>query len=288
MAVRTDIQNLKTALSRVRRFLSLPDLELPDEETVVLEWITQLGTTFEIVPITGDEARAALFREAHGRLPAMQKKGSRDAGIWEVVKRIHREGESDTYFVSHNSRDFADPKDASLLHGDLRAELGAKAERFFYLQSIDDVLGAFGNRVDRVITVRNLDKMNENGFISGVVAGWVQLNPGKKAFDAWSQLGLNNPPSSISVTVTEALPVAVESSATYDAEGSQVTLADTRFQISYDVHLIPAEEIQSFSIAGDLNVRLLLRELKGGGLTAEVLSASDATLTVFASIGRQL
>lgn len=280
--VRKDIQNLKSALSRVRGFHEIPQIALPDEQSVLEQWIAQLRQTFEVVEMSGDEARAALFREAHGHPPASQKEGSRDAAIWEVTKRIHLQGDSQTYFVSHNFRDFGDPKEPTMLHKDLQIELGADAGRFTYLHAVDDVLAALGNRVDRELTVMRLDEMNDSGVLSSVVAGWIQLNFGRKAFDQWRELSLQNPPSSISIRVGEALPAALQTSETYEVEGSYVTVAETTFQISYQVHFIGSEaDIRWFGVAGDLNVQLLLRETPEGEVSAEVLRTTDKTLRPF-------
>jgi hypothetical protein len=226
-------------------------------------------------------ARAALYRDAQALAPAEHKGGARDAAIWEVVKRVHLASQEVTYFVSHNSRDFGDPKDTSRLHPDLLSELEGEAERLIYLRTIDDVLAAFGQRIEREVTVLALDEMNEGGLLSAAVAGWIQIYAGPTGFEAARQLGLRNVPSSITIGVGEALPVAVESSQTYEVEDTQVTVADTRFQVSFAVYLVPPEEVDAFNIAGDLNVRLLIREAADGSITAEVLEGSDASLTPF-------
>lgn len=280
-SVRSDIQSLTTALGRVRRFHEVPEISLPDDQRVVEDWIERLGQIFRIEEVTGDEARAALYRDAQGVAPAEHKGGARDAAIWEFVKRLHMASQDVTYFVSHNSRDFGDSKDAARLHPDLLNELGAEADRLTYLRTIDDVLAEFGQRVEREVTVLALDEMNEGGLLSAAVAGWVQIYGGSTAFDAARQLGLRNVPSSITIGVGEALPVAVESSQTYEVEDTTVTVADTRFQVAFTVYPVAPEEVDAFNVAGDLNVRLLIRKAADGSITAEVLEGSDATLTPF-------
>lgn len=280
-SVRSDLQSLTTALGRVRRFHDLAEISLPDEHQVVKDWIEWLGKIFQIEQVTGNEARAALYRDAQGVAPAEHKGGARDAAIWEVVKRVHLSSQEVTYFVSHNSRDFGDPKEATRLHPDLLTELDGEADRLTYLRTIDDVLAEFGQRVEREVTVLALDEMNESGLLSAAVAGWTQVYAGSTAFEKARQLGFRNVPSSITIGVGEALPVAVESSQTYQLEDTEVTIADTRFQLSFTVYLAPSEEVDAFNIAGDLNIRLLIREGADQSITAEVLEGGDATLTPF-------
>lgn len=275
-----DLSAFQSALSRVRKFHPIENIPLPEAEHVANIWLSLLGMTFDVEPVLGDEARAALFREAAGRAPTAKKEGARDASIWEVTKRLHLDGDADTYFVSHNTRDFGDPRSSGALHPDLVAELGETAGRFHYLQTIDDVLNELGTRLDEQLTVLDLDSHSP---ATAAVQGWIQLYPQQKASSSWEQVGRRNPPSSIVVNPdVEALPVAVESSQAYEVGGRRVTVARTRWQLSYEILAVPGEDdISSIHLAGDVSVLLLLRDLEDGSRAAEVINGEDLTLTVF-------
>lgn len=276
-AVRRDLQAFQNSLSRIRGFAEIPHIEVPSLDVVVERWLAQLEGFFEIEPVTGEEAKAALVREAAGEAPTVQKHGARDASIWIVAKRLHLEGAEDTYFVSHNTKDFGDPEYPERLHPDLVAELGARASEFHYLQAIDDVLNAMATPLEIQLDVPAL----ENPAAVGAVQGWVQLHPGRKAVDWWKEAGFDTPPTSIVVHPDiEAIPAAVLSSTTYEVEGRRVMVILSTWQLSYAVLMYP-EEMGPFSVIGDLRVQLLLRDLEGGGQAAEVLDASDVSLTIY-------
>ena len=282
--VGADIQAYETAASRVRRFHPLDLVHLPEAEHVTNLWVSLLEATFEVEATSGDEARNALFREVVGRAPSEKKRGARDASIWEVVKRLHLGDDGDTYFVSHNRKDFAEPKEGVRLHPALEEELGDSSARFHFLQNIDDVLEAMGTRTADKLTVLDLD---DHSAALGAVLGWVQLHPGPKAFSSWATLGASQPPSAIVVSPKiEALPVAVESSEAYEVEKRRVMVARTRWQLAYEIVAIPGEDdVSSFHLAGDVRITLLLRDLEDGSQAAEVVQGEDLSLTVFRTLG---
>jgi predicted nucleic acid-binding protein len=69
--------------------------------------------------------RDVVARALHRRRPfsADGQRGYRDALIWETILRSLRFDWKETFFVSTNTRDFADPQDSGRLHPDLLQEL---------------------------------------------------------------------------------------------------------------------------------------------------------------------
>ncbi len=67
--------------------------------------------------------------------------GARDAAVWLAAARIHREsGDAVTFFISSNTRDFAESGDQRALRAELLPDLGDRISSFHYLPSLGAAL----------------------------------------------------------------------------------------------------------------------------------------------------
>jgi PIN domain len=143
------LEKLAAAINQASKVVSLDDIYLPSAAAAGQEWRDELVAAFRISECHVDDAREALWREARRDKPANSKGiGARDSAIWLTVKRHHVSDDKPTSFVSSNTNDFAEPRDAGALHRDLAADLGERADAFTYFTKLDDLIAALATPVE--------------------------------------------------------------------------------------------------------------------------------------------
>ncbi|MGA5818655.1 PIN domain-containing protein [Kitasatospora sp. NPDC094028] len=140
------VESLSTAISAMSKLTDLDPIYIPGIEEIVADWEGQLRDAFQVIPVNGDDAAEALWREALRKKPAKSDgTGARDAAIWLTVKRSHCSSPGgQTHFVSDNWKDFAAP-DKKSLHPDLAAEVSDSGP-FHYHRKLEDLLSVLAVR----------------------------------------------------------------------------------------------------------------------------------------------
>jgi hypothetical protein len=115
-------QEITSALEKARGLFNPPALNLPDAAKLAADWRKDVARAFRVLNVSGSHAKDALTREIDRIPPTREGRGSRDAAIWIAIRDDHKAKNEIGYFVSANSKDFAQPGERAL-HNALRAEL---------------------------------------------------------------------------------------------------------------------------------------------------------------------
>ena len=126
---------------------TLPPLDI---ERAKEHWRGQSGEVLQTLQTSGENAQAALAREAFREKPAKvfskEKSGARDAAIWLSVIDYLRANPTETvYFVTSNTKDFGD---GSAYQDPMSEDLDDMAPRLTYLTSFDDCISRFRTTID--------------------------------------------------------------------------------------------------------------------------------------------
>ncbi|BCJ67571.1 hypothetical protein GCM10009779_65060 [Polymorphospora rubra] len=173
------LDDLRSAIREAAKYFEADEVSyyLPSEDDVIQRWEDELSS-FELIPIAGEDAIAALRREADRIPPARATPdgsavGSRDAAIWLSVRRFHLSGgaEQVTYFVSSNSTDFGAKSNKRLLRSELLEELRDARDRFFYFPNLSSLVESFADKLATLdISREYLRSLQENLQIDSLIA----------------------------------------------------------------------------------------------------------------------
>lgn len=134
--------NFLESFRAVERFFDADSVYVPDADEVGDRWDSALRAAFEVIPVDGEDAVAALSREALRKRPAQGGRGSRDSAIWLTVVRL-AQADTKVTFVSRNVRDFGNPD----LHPDLAVDQHAALGEVTYLTSLDAFVESIASAV---------------------------------------------------------------------------------------------------------------------------------------------
>lgn len=189
-------RSAEAALAKTRSALTLlqkafgtaaPDYYLPGVSVAVERWEDDLKHRCTVLPLHGDDAIEALSREAYRRAPARSTSddsatGARDAAIWLTAARWHRENDgTTTYFVSSNTRDFADTNEQHKLRAELLLDLADCAESFYYFPSLAAAIEALADETAELLApeeaLTSASAVGAEGCIEELVrASWPREN----------------------------------------------------------------------------------------------------------------
>ncbi|WP_007023305.1 PIN domain-containing protein [Saccharomonospora iraqiensis] len=139
-------ETLLQAYNKANKYTPLGPIYVPHPIEVQESWRGELIETFSIVAIDAEDAAEALSREALRVKPASGGRGGRDSAIWLTIRRHHLSSGGPTYFVSDNTDDFADQSKREL-DLQLKEELGAAADNFYYYKSLYDLVEAMATKI---------------------------------------------------------------------------------------------------------------------------------------------
>jgi hypothetical protein len=153
-ALESATAGLLAAHRKLSKVVDLDPVYLPNASDEAAAWARTLEAEYVVIGTNGEDAREALRREAHRLVPARAGIGSRDTAIWLTCLRVARSGYI-VNFVSNNTRDFADERDA--LHSALEAELGA-SEVLIYHSSLDAFIDSIAEKSEFPLEVVGSDR----------------------------------------------------------------------------------------------------------------------------------
>ncbi|MFJ9470096.1 PIN domain-containing protein [Streptomyces caniferus] len=151
------MQKLQDAFNQANKLLDLESIYIPDLQEVADAWRGELTSTFEVVPVGGDQAVEALKREAARKRPAREGKGARDSAIWLSMLEYAVGREDSIHFVSDNKEDFADTSDAKRLHPDLVEDCKVRSVEVVYHRNLDSLLEALSQKVATAPAVEHVE-----------------------------------------------------------------------------------------------------------------------------------
>lgn len=250
------------------------DYYLPSETDAVQRWKDDLDSLGHI-PLDGDDAIEALRREALRQPPARptadgSATGGRDAAIWLAVKRLHSSSEDrQTYFVSSNTGDFADRKDADSLRSELLTELGEAADRFIYCPSLASVIEHMAEQSPtKAIGATEIARMLSEGQVEAFL------------LDAARELA---PVRSQETVLDEAVTVeSAEERRAYNVGDTRLAMADIQFTLVKHLDTGVEDEVVERQVKGRARIWFyetdlsLLAELESFKLIDE--TSTEATV----------
>lgn len=121
---RRDWLGARNALRTASTWGNVPDLGGLDFGAAAGQRSAQLLQAIEVIEMPANAWEDALRREVRRVPPTREGRGGRDAAIWIAVLEHARAEDAPTWFVTRNTKDFADPTDSEHLHPELLAELG--------------------------------------------------------------------------------------------------------------------------------------------------------------------
>lgn len=137
-----ELEKIKSSIKRLNKIclLTFPAYSITDNLSEKFDArIKELTDTGNVIVIPSSLVTIKEIMDRYGihKKPFDNNKASfRDAAIWlETIKYVKKEGLQDCYFISKNSKDFAD-KDAKDFHSDIKEE----AEGMIYLKLVQDFL----------------------------------------------------------------------------------------------------------------------------------------------------
>lgn len=147
------IRDLGRAINRLRKLgaeIEAPLLQEPAEAAE--QWRRDLMAQVTVVETPDGAPWEALVREVWRLRPAREGKGARDTAIWLTVLNKHLGLRETSYFVSHNTRDFADPQDKGRLHPELAAQCTSVEYPLYYCHSSSALLAQLGEKLETPLT----------------------------------------------------------------------------------------------------------------------------------------
>ncbi|MGX5770596.1 PIN domain-containing protein [Microbacterium trichothecenolyticum] len=136
------IEEYGSAHSRLSAVIEMPPAYLPSADDVAQEYESELELRFEVLPLDGEDARAALHREALRLPPARDGIGARDTAIWLTVVRLLADGHT-VHLVTNNSRDFG--KDG--LSPSMGEDIDGLAGELHYHRDVNAFLDAIASKI---------------------------------------------------------------------------------------------------------------------------------------------
>jgi hypothetical protein len=217
---------LEASHKESRKFAAIPPLpELPVPGELAREYGEELRRTFPIVPLPDGAAEEALRREAHRERPARSGAGARDVAIWMTAKDIHRATGGPTYFVSANTRDFAEALDS--LHPDLQREIDSLGGEFSYCRSVAEVLEKLAAPDDPFMDVAFLT--DHEVATAAAVAG-IQQPDAIATLSRPEELAVRNAGPLYIAGGVSATPTSVSDARGFTVGGRRITLGWTRWE----------------------------------------------------------
>ncbi len=129
-----------SSFNQISRFFDAPPVYVPDVDEICQQWEEELRAKLHVMALHGDDAVAALTREAARRAPASKGRGARDSAIWLTALRLAAGG-TEVLLVSRNTADFArGPGPSAELHPQLASEAAEVTGNICYFSSLDDFI----------------------------------------------------------------------------------------------------------------------------------------------------
>lgn len=146
-------RDLELVVGRLRRLGIEIEAPRPQDPADGAErWRRDLTAQVTVVETPDGASWEALLREVRRLRPAREGKGARDTAIWFTVLNKHQSLKETSYFLSHNTKDFADPEDKGRLHPELAAECASATHPLYYCPSSPALLGQLGEKLETPLT----------------------------------------------------------------------------------------------------------------------------------------
>jgi hypothetical protein len=255
-----------------RKYIATNFTPLPVNEHVVPKWRTELERRFTVLPIPAGAAEEGLLREARRQPPAHSGRGARDTVIWLTALDVHREGDSRTYFVSANTKDFG----RGGLIPELRAEVVRESD-FVYCESLQALLDHLAARVSPPL---RLSELRASEVVTRAITR--NLTGSSWFFEILRLAPLPWGQKSLAAGPVEVELLTVEDVASYridDLRFSGVRLG-CRSNHHIDMRSIAEDDLpeQDYSAVFESSVTLLLRQDNDGAISeAQVVYQSPLT-----------
>ncbi|WP_185013155.1 PIN domain-containing protein [Streptomyces sp. AK010] len=161
------IQKLQEAFNQASKLMELEPIYIPDLSEIASSWRDELEAAFEVIPLGGVQAVAALKREAARRRPARDGKGARDSAIWLSALEVAVANGAPVHFVSDNRADFADTANANLLHPDLLEDCKARGVEVIYHRNLDSLLDKLSSKSQNTPSIGSVSAV-KNMFLEAL------------------------------------------------------------------------------------------------------------------------
>lgn len=168
---------------------SIESTFVPDPDEMGRAYRSQTNDLFEVLLLSGDDAKEALRRESRRIAPARGGSGGRDAAIWLSIIALLRQGH-EVFFVSKNTKDFG----ADVLFDTLAADVAATSGSILYFTSSDDFLAHIATPVQApTVTDEELREAFTVPLAYRITRNFTSLRAGSDTIRmAYSRLTLSN------------------------------------------------------------------------------------------------
>jgi hypothetical protein len=141
-------RELAQAITRLKSMgLAIEQPSLHGIEDIVDQWHSDVVTSCDVIA-TPDGAQAeGLRREIYRLPPTREGYGARDAVIWLTILADLSKRQEPCFFLSANTKDFANPQDKARLHPALVSELPAGHTSMGYFPSSVSLLASLANKL---------------------------------------------------------------------------------------------------------------------------------------------
>lgn len=160
-----DLEHTLDRLGKLGIKVNIPPLQ--NAADITEQWRKDLASQVNIIETPDAASSQALLREVHRLRPARDGRGARDSAIWITVLEKHRHLNEISYFLSNNTKDFADPNDKSRLHPDLAGECASITYQLYYCATASDLLAQLGEKLATPLTKNML--ADDEAIISAIV-----------------------------------------------------------------------------------------------------------------------
>lgn len=272
----TAARDLERTLDRLRKLgvkVDSPPLQSPADTAE--QWRKDLMAQVNIIETSDRASSQALLREVCRLRPAREGKGARDAAIWITVLDAHRKLNEISYFLSNNTKDFADPNDKSRLHPDLATECASTTHPLYYCASASDLLAQLGENLATSLTEDMLSK--DEAIISALIDYMSRPATLRRLF-------FDLIPSGTVFVASRVEPKLrrLGHHEGYTVEGVSVLVAWTRWSMDFCLGVLTsygnrafAQELLSVSVEGDFQLWIRRHEDSDRQNEAEVVVANN-------------
>jgi len=228
---------------------------IEDSRTLANIWKAELLSAVTSLPTSPEAFGEGIRREVWRIPPARDGRGARDAVIWVTILAHHRELSEQSFFVTQNTKDFADPGTRDQFHPALIEEVRSLSTPLIYCNSPTHLLTRLAASVESNPTV---DSLANSSAVIDAVATYIAGQ------DFLGSVLAATPNVQFIAGPIDSMPVSVSTGLSYRAAESEISVAWTRWRIQFMLGILSTHGNRSFSqdlrpIALDLDLQLWLR-----------------------------
>jgi hypothetical protein len=274
--VETAARDLERALDRLRKLgVKVNTSPIQNAAEIAEQWRKDLTSQVSIIETPDAAFSQALLREIRRLRPAREGRGARDSAIWITVLEAHRNFNELSYFLSNNTKDFADPNDKSRLHPDLAAECSSTNYPLNYCASASDLLTQLG---EKIVPSLSKDMLAEDEAVISAIIDYISRPA------ALQRLLFDFTPGGTAFVASRVEPKLrrLEGHEGYEVEGVSVIVAWTHWCMNFSLGVLTpygnrafAQELLPVQVEGDYQLWIRYHEDSGQKNEAEVVIADN-------------